>query len=374
MKVLQVLPALHSGGVEKGTLEIADALVSQGHESWVLSAGGRLVSPLCERGTHHKTWDIGRKSPLTLLQIRKIRAWLQSEKFDIVHLRSRMPAWIIWQAWKKMPKETRPRLVSTVHGMHSVSRYSEIVTCGERVIAVSKTCRDYILSNYPKTTAQKIHLIYRGIDPQEFPWDYQPDDKWKNQFFSDFPSLQNRPIITLPGRLTRLKGHHDLIRILQQLQHHHPQLKALIVGGEDPKRQGYAQELRAKVQSEGLANQCIFAGHRSDMKEIYAISTAVLSLSSKPESFGRTVLEALALGRPVVGYGHGGVGEILDELYPFGRCEKGNSQQVAEKLDLLLQGNAPLQPSPNHTFLLENMKAQTIALYEELLRSPRAAD
>ncbi|MCP5208706.1 MAG: glycosyltransferase family 4 protein [Hahellaceae bacterium] len=367
MKVLQVLPALNSGGVEKGTLEIADALVSQGHVSWVLSAGGRLVSPLCENGTQHKAWDIGRKSPLTLLQIPKVRRWLQAEKFDIIHLRSRMPAWIIWQAWKHMPLASRPRLISTVHGLHSVSKYSEIVTCGERVIVVSETCKAYVLQNYPKTDINKIRLIYRGIDPALFPWQFQPSEQWKESFLKQFPTLRDRPIITLPGRLTRLKGHHDLVEIFKNIQARHPQARALIVGGEDPKRKTYAKALYQKVEAEGLTEQIIFAGHQTDMKEIYAISTAVLSLSSKPESFGRTVLEALSLGTPVLGYAHGGVGEILARLYPYGACEKGNLNAVAAKLDALLESKSIERPIKNETFLLSAMQEQTLQLYHELL-------
>ena len=139
MKVLQILPALESGGVERGTLEIAQALVQDGHESWVLSAGGRLVEQLERQGSRHVEWDLGRKSLLSLFQIRKLRHWLALEKFDIVHVRSRMPAWITFFAWKKMPFNARPHLVSSVHGLHSVSRYSEIMCCGERVIVVSGT-------------------------------------------------------------------------------------------------------------------------------------------------------------------------------------------------------------------------------------------
>jgi glycosyltransferase involved in cell wall biosynthesis len=162
-----------------------------------------------------------------------------------------------------------------------------------------------------------------------------------------------------------------------------PQLRALIVGGEDPKRKKYAQELYRRVSAEGLAEHIIFTGHRADMKEIYAISSAVLSLSTKPESFGRTVLEALSLGTPVIGYAHGGVGEILTALYPFGGCEKGDLSQVTDKLATLLQ--QPLQqslqqslqqpsqqhpvqrPRKNELFLLSTMQAQTLQLYQELL-------
>ncbi|MDX5299126.1 MAG: glycosyltransferase, partial [Gammaproteobacteria bacterium] len=242
MKILQVLPALNSGGVERGTLEIAEAIVRAGHTSVVLSAGGRLVTELESAGSRHVSWDLGRKNPLLLLQVRKLRRWLLSERFDIIHLRSRLPAWMIWLAWRKLPEGQRPHLVTTVHGLHSVSRYSAIMTCGERIIVVSETARRYVLDNYPKADPARIRLIYRGIDPAAFPRQYTPDVEWRADWYATFPSLKNRFVVTLPGRMTRLKGHLDFLRMLVLLREEIPGLRGLIVGGEDPKRRAYAQE------------------------------------------------------------------------------------------------------------------------------------
>ncbi len=143
LKVLQLLPALDSGGVERGTLEIARALVAAGHESVVLSKGGRLVEQLQREGSRHIARDLGRKSPATFLQYRALRRLFEAERFDIIHARSRLPAWVAWLAWRGMPANARPHFVTTVHGMHSVSRYSAIMCAAERVIAVSDTVRDY---------------------------------------------------------------------------------------------------------------------------------------------------------------------------------------------------------------------------------------
>src|SRR5690606_25764937 len=145
LTVVQLLPALESGGVERSTLEIADALVRGGHRAVVVSAGGRLVPRLAESGATHVTLDIGRKSPATLRTVRPLRAWLAREGADIVHARSRLPAWIGWRALRGMPAASRPRFVTTVHGLNSPSRYSAIMTRGERVICVSGTVRDYVL-------------------------------------------------------------------------------------------------------------------------------------------------------------------------------------------------------------------------------------
>ena len=370
LKVLQLLPALDSGGVERGTLEIARALVAAGHESVVLSKGGRLVEQLQREGSRHLARDLGRKSPATFLQYRALRRLFEAERFDIVHARSRLPAWVAWLAWRGMPANARPHFVTTVHGMHSVSRYSAIMCAGERVIAVSDTVHDYIHTHYPPgrwphLTDERITVIPRGIDPAEFPRDYQPTDEWLARFHAEFPQLAGRKVLTLPGRLTRLKGHHDFITLVGKLVEDGLDAVGLIVGGEDPKRPGYAKEIRERVQAEGLGERIVFTGHRSDVREIYAVSDCVLSLSSTPESFGRTVLEPLAMGRPVVGYAHGGVAEILAELFPHGAVAKGDVGAATLRADAVLKGKTPAV-LPNTRFLLGQMQTSTLSLYEAL--------
>jgi len=370
LKVLQLLPALDSGGVERGTLEIARALVAAGHESVVLSKGGRLVEQLQREGSRHIARDLGRKSPATFLQYRALRKLFEAERFDIIHARSRLPAWVAWLAWRGMPAQTRPRFVTTVHGMHSVSRYSAIMCAGERVIAVSDTVRDYIRTHYPPSrwphlADERITVIPRGIDPAEFPRDYQPSDEWLARFHAEFLQIGPRKVLTLPGRLTRLKGHHDFITIIGRLVAEGLDVIGLVVGGEDPKRPGYAQEIRKRAQAEGLGERIVFTGHRSDVREIYAISDCVLSLSSTPESFGRTVLEPLAMGRPVVGYAHGGVAEILGELFPHGAVAKGDVAAATARAADVVTGRTPVVAF-NTRFLLERMQAQTLAVYGAL--------
>ncbi len=378
LNVLQVLPALDGGGVERGTLEIARALVARGYGSTVLSQGGRLVAELEREGSRHIALDIGRKSPLTLLQYRRLRKIFTRERFDIVHVRSRLPAWVVYLAWRGMDEQTRPYFVSTVHGLHSVSAYSGIMCRGERVIAVSDTVRSHIEKHYaqgssaahwPYIDMQRVTTIARGVDPQEFPWQYRPPARWLEQFSAQYPQIAGKFVVALPGRLTRLKGHHDFIAIIGTLVAMGLDIVGLVVGGEDAKRPAYAQEIRARVVNEGLQERILFLGHRSDMREIYAVSDCVLSLSGRPEAFGRTVLEALALGRPVVGYAHGGVAEILDALYPFGAVANGNAKGVAERLVHMLQGselgNVP-QVIRNERFLLADMQQRTLAIYEEL--------
>ncbi|TWU28185.1 glycosyltransferase family 4 protein [Bythopirellula polymerisocia] len=367
LTVVQILPALESGGVERGTLEVSAALVERGHRSIVVSAGGRLVEKLQSAGGEHIMLDLGKKSPLTLLQAGKLRRVLQHTQADLVHVRSRMPAWVTLLAWKRMRPESRPRLVTTVHGLNSVNWYSKVMTYGELVIAVSNCCRDYILKNYPNTDPSKVLVIHRGVDAQDFPYDYRPDEAWTSQWNVEFPQLAGKFVVLLPGRLTRFKGHFDFLQAISKLRPSKIPVHGLIVGGVDPRRRQYAESLHSEVTRLGLLDSVTFTGHRSDLREIMCVSDVVVSTSIKPpESFGRTVLEAVKLGRPTLGYDHGGVGEVLGKVYPQGRVPLEDTDAMAEKISAVYRGELP-PPEPTNEFDLPTLLAKEIDLYEELV-------
>ncbi|MBM4075570.1 MAG: glycosyltransferase family 4 protein, partial [Planctomycetes bacterium] len=196
MTILQVLPALESGGVERGVLEVASAIVQAGHRSLVVSAPGRMVAELVQQGSEHFACPIGIKSPWTLRWVPWLRRLLGREKVDVIDIHSRLPGWIAWMAWKSLPDSRRPRFLSSVHGLHSVSRYSEIMCSGELVIVVSKMVQDYVTSNYPRIPVERLRLIHRGIDSREYPRGFISSDQWKSDFFGQYPRLTNQPIIT----------------------------------------------------------------------------------------------------------------------------------------------------------------------------------
>jgi glycosyltransferase involved in cell wall biosynthesis len=369
LTVLQLLPALESGGVERGTLEIAQALVARGHRALVMSAGGRQVTPLVAAGGEHFTWPVGRKRFKTLLLVGRLRKFLLEQKVDILHARSRVPAWIAYLAWRGMNPATRPRFITTVHGLYGVNRYSRIMTRGERVIAVSNTVRDYILREYPDTLPWHIQVIHRGVDGKAYPHGWKPDPVWQQAFFAQFPQAAGKLLLTLPGRITRLKGHEDLIELIARLKRRGLSVHGLIAGGASASKQRYLQKLRYRVRSMGLETDISFTGQRDDLKNILAISNLVLSLSTKPESFGRTTLEALRLGVPTAGYDHGGVGEILRTIYPAGLLPLGNIDESFQRVAQLLQSP---QPVPAGDFFpLQKMLDQTLDLYQQLARTPR---
>ena len=367
LTVVQMLPALESGGVEKGTLEVGRHLVRNGHRSIVISAGGRMVAQLAREGSEHVAWPVGAKRLTTLRYIWKVRAFLARERPDILHLRSRLPAWIGYRAWLGLPPGTRPHLVTTVHGPYTPGRYSSVMVRGERVIAISDMIREYILRNYPWVDPGILRVIPRGVDPVAYPHGYQPPAEWLAAWRAQYPALEEKFVITLPGRLTRWKGQEDFIRIIAGLKARGLPVHGVLVGDAHPRKQYYAGELRAQARAAGVETDITFTGHRADVKEIMAVSNVVLSLSLDPEAFGRVSLEALTLGVPVAAYDHGGVAEQLAACFPQGRVPVGDTQAAVEKL-ANWYGQRPAVPATN-PFTLERMLRSTLEVYLELARS-----
>ncbi len=368
LTVIQILPELNSGGVERGTTEIASALVKAGHRSFVISAGGRLAVQLEQEGTSHIKLPIGEKRLSTLRYIWQLRKIFQEIKPDIIHLRSRLPAWIAYLAWRKLPVSQRPHIVTTVHGPYSVNRYSAIMTIGERVIAVSNMIKDYITQNYPKVATDKITVIHRGINPERYSANYKPNKEWLAQWQKDFPQLDGKVVITLPARITAWKGQEDFITCIQSLKAKGLMVHGLMVGEVHPRKQAFLSLLKNRIADLSLDDDITFTGHRSDLQNVLASSNIVLSLAKIPEAFGRTTIEALSMGIPVIGYNHGGVAEQLAITFPEGQVPVGDTQAVVNKI-ILWQQDMPTV-NTQHPFTLQLMCEQTLQIYQELCEEP----
>jgi glycosyltransferase involved in cell wall biosynthesis len=369
LTVIQILPALNSGGVERGTTEIANALVKAGHRSIVISAGGRLVEQLESEGTTHITLPIGEKRLSTLKYIWQMRKVFRDIQPDIIHLRSRLPAWIAYLAWRKLPASNRPHIVTTVHGPYSVNKYSAIMTIGECVIAVSNMIKDYINENYQGVNPNNIHVIHRGIDPQRYNAEYRPNSAWLTQWQQDFPQLKNTFVMTLPARITSWKGQDDFISCIHILKAKGIKVHGLIVGETHPRKQAFLTLLRQRIQKLNLEHNITFTGHRNDLQNIMTISNIVFSLAKQPEAFGRTTIEALSMGIPVIGYNHGGVAEQLDTLFPEGKVAVGDIQAVVDKV-IAWQDLMP-SVGTEHPFTLQVMCQKTLQIYQELMKNPK---
>ena len=365
LTVVQLLPALDAGGVERSTIEVATALVAAGHRAIVVSAGGRMLSQLESIGAEHVTLDIGRKSPASLRHVPALRRLFARERVDIVHARSRLPAWLARLSLRSMPAMHRPHFVTTVHGLNSPSRYSAVMLSGERVICVSQTVRDYVLRHYPATDAGRLVVIERGIDPATFPRAPWPDIEARTSIAAHEPALAgDGPLLLLPGRGTRLKGHIDALRLLAALRRDGSDARLWMPGARQPGRETYVAELEGEAKRLGIPDAVAMTEPTPAIARAYAASDLVLQLSHKPEAFGRTVLEALSVGRPVLGWAHGGVGELLRKWYPAGAVTAFDEPALAHAAAALLARPPPLPGTMSDS--LRAMQQDTLALYEQL--------
>ncbi len=372
LTVVQLLPALESGGVERSTLEIADALVRAGHRAIVVSAGGRLVPTLLASGAEHIPLDIGRKSLLTLRHAGALRRLFAEVGADIVHARSRLPAWLGLWALRGMPATSRPRFVTTMHGLNSPGRYSAVMTRGDRVICVSDTVRRYLLQHYPRADPARLVVIPRGIDPAQFPRAPSPDPEARAWAAAQQPALGGEgPLLLLPGRGTRLKGHGDALSLLRRLHQAGVDARLWMPGTREQGREPYVAELEAEARRDGIADALAITAPTSAIARAYAASDLVLQLSRKPEAFGRTVIESLSVGRPVVGWAHGGVGELLAGLQPQGAVPAFEQDRLFDTVTTLL-AHPPPPLATMDACSLRAMQEATLALYHDLADDRRS--
>ena len=362
--VLQVLPDLNSGGVERGTLEVSKYLVNMGFRSMVISNGGRMVEDLeRDKGEHYKV-GVGKKNLFIIFSFFKLIYFIKKNKIDIIHARSRLPAWVCYLALRLIKKNVRPIFITTVHGPYSANYYSSIMTKGDRVIVVSEMIKNYVLKNY-KIDKKKIILNYRGVSNESFPYNFKASQNWLRSWYEDFPQTKNKIILTLPARITRWKGQEDFISMIKGIIINHSNVHGLIVGDEDKKHK-FTKELSAKIKKLGLNQNITIIGHRKDIREIMSISKIVFSLSREPEAFGRVSLESLSLGIPVIAYSHGGVKEQLVKLLPSGLIKV---RGVNDAIWLAIKW---IKKSPkikqNNFFTLEKMLQNTLSVYKKIIK------
>lgn len=364
MHIVQILPALDEGGVERGTVELNREFVRRGVTSTVISSGGRLEAEIERDGGRHVTVDVKAKNVLTApLRAFRLRQALREAKPDLVHIRSRVPGWLFVFANRAL----RLPWVSTVHGFNSVGAYSRIMTAGRRVICPSTAIADFIRKNY-QTPEEKIRLVHRGIDPLRF-----DPDRLDQAFMADFRSrfgLEGHFVVLGVGRITPLKGYDMLIRATALARERVPQIKTVIVGGAEPAREGTLLELKRLAEELGLKEHVVFAGSQSKVAEVYACGDVLTSCNkAKPEAFGRSMAEALAMGCPVIATRFGGALDIVREGVDGWLVEPDSAEQLADRLVKASQTVfGELRDDALARFSLEQMVTKTLAVYEEVLQ------
>ena len=338
--VLQILPELETGGVETGTIEIASALQEKGIKNFVASQGGRMVYELEKIGVDHLSLPLKSKNYFIMKKNAKLLAdYIRKNHINIVHARSRAPAWSAYWA----AKETGAHFVTTFHGTYGLGPwgikkfYNKIMTYGERVIVISNHIKEHILKNYPQTSADKLRLIHRCADIERF----SPEAVTQARLIKkieEYNIADDKPVLLLPGRMTRWKGQHILIHALHLMKN---QNYYCIIAGDSQGRQEYLEYLKK------LAH----------------------------EAFGRISVEGQAMGKIVVASNIGGtLDTIIDgktgKLYQYD-----NPQALADALDWALSlspeeakkiSQAGIKNVKEH-FTKQIMCDKTIEVYREVV-------
>jgi glycosyltransferase involved in cell wall biosynthesis len=364
MKVVQFLPELNEGGVERGTVELNREFVKRGLESVVISCGGKLVAQIERDGGTHIAFDVCSKNPLTApWRILKLRALLRRLQPDILHARSRVPAWLVWLANRKLGYP----FVTTVHGLNRPNKYSEIMTRGDRVITVGDPVRDHILKHY-RIDPEKIRVIQRGVDMDQF-----DPAKVDRAFIDEFRrkyQLEGKYVVTSVGRITWLKDYETFIAAISEVRQEIPEVVGLIVGGAHESKQDYLGDLQKLANKLGVADQIVFAGSQTKIVEIYALSDILVNASLKMGNIGRTIVEAFALDTPVIATTYEGLDNLVEDGVNGYLIKTRDPKDLAEKIKLVHQGyfqNIRGQLNPEYT--LTTMVEKTLGVYGELRKT-----
>lgn len=371
--VLQVLPELETGGVELGTIEIASELAKHGIKNFVASQGGRMEHELQKLGVPHFTLNLKSKNPFTILKnAKKLEAYIKENNINIVHARSRAPAWSAYLAAKK----AGVHYMATFHGTYGLGPwgikkiYNKVMVMGERVIVISNHIKNHVLKNY-KVDESKLRLVFRCVNLERFSPEAVSQERMI-QKVKEYNIPDDKPVLFLGGRITKWKGQHLLIEALSKMKN---QDYYCIIAGDEQGREEYFKGLMALAKKLNLGNKVGIYGKVLDMPAAMMVSDVVLSTAIEPEAFGRIAIEGQAMGKIVVASNIGGsldsvIDGVTGKLYQYD-----NPQALADALDWALalsmsekkKISAAAQKNVRENFTKEIMCDKTIKVYEELL-------
>lgn len=370
--ILQIIPELKLGGVERGTIEIAKAGKKLGYEMIVASEGGHLVNQLDSANIKHIKLRLASKNPFVIFEnIRNIKKIIKEYNVDIVHARSRAPAWSAYFA----AKQAKCNFMTTFHGTYSLGGpfkklYNSVMTKGKVVIAISEFIKDHMMENY-EVNVEKIRVVPRGVDLEQFTRDKVQKIRIINMAES-FKIELDIPVILLPGRFSRWKGQDFLLDAINLIK---DEKFVCIFAGYDKKQENFYRELERKVKDNGLFQKVRIIGAVKDMPALYSLSDIVVSASTLPEAFGRVAIEGQAMERMVVATNHGGSCETVKDNENGWLVAPDDVEGLAKTLRELLHisdkkrktvtSNA--RRNVENNFSMDNMVNKTFLVYNEVL-------
>jgi glycosyltransferase involved in cell wall biosynthesis len=372
LTVLQVLPSLVTGGVERGTIEITQAIVEAGGSALVASAGGRLVAAIERAGGRHITLPLMRKDPYSIWRNAGLLATIiRAERVDIVHARSRAPAWSAWLACRR----TGAHFVTTWHGTYGEGlpfkrRYNSVMARGERIIVASRFI-DRLVGERHGVDPARIRLIPRGVDPAAFDPGAVSGERVMRQLRS-WRIPEHGPVVMMPGRLTEWKGQGVLLEAIARMGRR--DVYCVLVGAEQGQPR-FSQRLVARAAELGISERIRLAGECDDMPAALMAADVVVHASTQPEAFGRVVVEAQALGRPVIAADLGGPAETVEHGITGWRVPPGDPAILAEAIEavLALPGEtlgmvgAQARAAVLEHYTVAAMQAATLEVYREVM-------
>lgn len=372
---MQVIPHLGAGGAEQGCIDVAAEIVRSKAVAIVVSNGGSRVPELKRLGVKHIDLPVDSKNPFVMwLNIMRLKKLIADYQVDIVHARSRAPAWSCLKACEGTPAHfmTTCHAPYNIHDNNIKRFYNSSIARGERVIAISSYVADYLRQNYEMDTA-RIRVVHRGIPIERFnPGNTSPERMMK--LSREWRLPDGAKVILLPGRLTRWKGQIVMIEAMAQLNR--PDVYCVMVG-DDQGRTEYRAELEALLKEKNLEANVRIMEHCDDMPAAYMLSNVVVSASTEPEGFGRVAVEGQAMGRPVVATDHGGstetvIPDVTGWVVPPGDAAA-LAKALSHALDLTAEQRQDLAyRAINHVlqyFTKERMTGGTLDVYTELLQN-----
>jgi glycosyltransferase involved in cell wall biosynthesis len=370
--VLQVLPSLVTGGVERGTVEITRAIAEAGGTALVASAGGRMVAAVERAGGRHITLPLASKNPMTIWRnAERLEGVIRAEGVAIVHARSRAPAWSAWLASRR----TGVHFVTTYHGTYGEElpfkrHYNAVMAKGERVIAASRFIAELIVARH-RVYPSRIRVIPRGVDSAVFDPDGVSGDR-VSRLARAWRLPGDAAVVLLPGRLTSWKGQGVLIEAVARVTRRDV---CCVLVGSDQGRRRYAARLVRQAQELGIADRLRLVGECDDMPAALMLADVVVHASTQPEAFGRVVIEAQAMGRPVIASDLGAPVEMVEQGVTGWRVKAGDADALAAAIETVLalpsearvELGARARAAVLSGYTVAAMQASTLSVYDEVL-------
>jgi glycosyltransferase involved in cell wall biosynthesis len=375
LTIMQIIPTLGTGGAEQGCIDIAAEIVKSGARSIVVSNGGSRVPELLRIKSDHIQLPVHSKNPFVMMKnTRAIKHLIRKHDVDIVHVRSRAPAWSAYRACKS----TRTAFVTTVHAAYKGNEnsfkryYNSIMARGDRVIAIPTFIAEYIRNNFT-VDSRNLVIIPRGVDMDKFRPELVKPDRAIN-LAKQWRVPDGMPLILMPGRVSKIKGHHVLLEALEKLGRR--DIFCIMVGPNQGRNE-FQDELEKTIEDKNLGGIVRIVDACSDMPSAYSLASVVVAPSIVPEGFGRVPIEAQAMGRPVIASDYGGFRETIADKQTGWLFKVGDSDHLAECLRQALSlTNDQRQQFANqaianvqHNFTKDSMCNATMDVYADILRS-----